>query len=369
MEAVGTLAGGIAHDFNNLLTVIIGYCSVLQMSMEDRDPLRVHIDPILSSSRKAADLIKSLLAFSRQQPISLKPLDLNEAIRHTEKLLKRLLTEDIELTTSLCPGEAMIMADAIQIEQILFNLATNARDAMKKGGTLIIETKLVVLDLEFIGVHGYGKPGGFVLLSVSDTGSGMDEAIKEKVFDPFFTTKEPGKGTGLGLSTVYGIVKQHDGYINMHSERGVGTTFQIYFPLVQEAAREEERSFPFTGRGSETILVAEDNEDVRRLIKSILSKYGYQVIEASDGQDAIDQLRMHKDIDLVLLDSVMPKKNGREVFDEISKTRPVVKAIFTSGYTRDIVLDKGIETKKVNFLSKPILPNELLHKVREVLDG
>jgi two-component system cell cycle sensor histidine kinase/response regulator CckA len=369
MEAVGTLAGGIAHDFNNLLTVIIGYCSVLQMSMEDKDPLRVHIDPILSSSRKAADLISSLLAFSRQQPISLKPLDLNETIGGTEKLLERLLTEDIELATSLCPGEATIMADTIQIEQVLFNLATNARDAMRKGGTLTIETKLVELDRDFINAHGYGEPGGFVLLSVSDTGSGIDEAIKEKVFDPFFTTKEPGKGTGLGLSTVYGIVKQHNAYINVHSERGVGTTFQIYFPLVQEAARAEEQPSPYTGRGSETILVAEDNEDVRRLIKSILSKYGYRVIEASDGQDAIDQLKIHEDVDLVILDSVMPRKNGREVFDEISRTRPEVKAIFTSGYTRDIVLDKGIEAGKVNFISKPILPNELLLKVREVLDG
>jgi PAS domain S-box-containing protein len=369
MEAVGTLAGGIAHDFNNLLTVIIGYCSVLQMSMEETDPLRVHLDPILSSSQKAADLIRSLLAFSRQQAVSLKLLDLNEVIKRTEKLLKRLLTEDVELTTSLFTREAFVLADTIQLEQILFNLATNARDAMRKGGVLTIGTRLVELDHDFINVQGCGKPGRFVLLSVSDTGSGMDPETKEKVFDPFFTTKDPGKGTGLGLSSVYGIVKQHDGCIIIDSEAGIGTTVQIYFPVAEAAVPEEEPSFPNPGTGSETILVAEDNEAVRRLMNSILSRSGYRVIEATDGQDAIDKLSIHKDVDLLILDSVMPRKNGREVFDEVSKIRPDAKAIFTSGYTKDIVLDKGIEMKKVNFISKPISPNDLLLKVREVLDS
>ncbi len=368
MEALGTLAGGIAHDFNNILTVISGYGSLLKMATENTSPLRAYVEPILSSSEKAAGLTRSLLAFSRQQPITLTPLNINKSIRGTEKLLKRLLTEDVELVASLASGELIVMADPTQMEQILFNLATNARDAMQKGGRLVIETRLVELDREYVNVHGYGAPGMFAMLLVSDTGTGMDSATREKIFDPFFTTKEMGRGTGLGLSTVYGIVKQHNGYIDVYSEPGVGTAFHIYFPVAQEAALEEKAPAPSAERGTETILVAEDNEDVMRLVRSILTRHGYTVIEALDGLDAVEKFRGHPEIDLVILDSVMPRKNGREVCDEVRAMRPDIKVIFTSGYTRDIVLDKGIETKEVDFLSKPILPEHMLNKVREVLD-
>ena len=288
MEAVGTMAGGIAHDFNNILTVISGYGSLLKMTVGEESPIRMYVDPILSSAEKAASLTQSLLAFSRQQPITLTPLDINNTIRKTEKLLKRLLTEDVELTTSLAAEDLVIMADATQMEQILFNLATNARDAMQKGGKLTVETRMVDLDEEFIAIHGYGQAGAYALLSVSDTGSGMNEGTREKIFDPFFTTKGIGKGTGLGLSTVYGIVKQHGGYINVYSEEGVGTTFHIYLPAVKGTADEVKATHYEHKGGNETILVAEDNEDVRRFMRSILARYGYRVVEAFDGEDALE---------------------------------------------------------------------------------
>jgi two-component system, cell cycle sensor histidine kinase and response regulator CckA len=368
MEAVGTLAGGIAHDFNNMLTVISGYGSLLKMAVENTSPLRSYIDPILASSEKAAHLTRSLLAFSRLGPVSLTPLDINKEIKATEKLLKRLLTEDVELTTTLASEDIIVMADPTQMEQILFNLATNARDAMQRGGKLFIQTRLVELDDEFLKTHGYGGPGMYALLSISDTGCGMDAATQERIFDPFFTTKEVGKGTGLGLSTVYGIVKQHNGYITVYSEPGGGTSFYLYLPALRAAILKKETPSPQLRRGHETILVAEDNEDVRRLVRSVLTKYGYSVIEAMDGQDAIDKLKKQRRIDLVILDSVMPKKNGREVYDEARVINPGIKVIFTSGYAKDIVLDKGIETKDVDFISKPISPDEMLIKVRESLD-
>ena len=240
MEAIGTLAGGIAHDFNNILTVITGFGTLLQMEMDEGSPSRIYVDQILSGSEKAAQLTRTLLAFSRQQPIALRPLNINETIGGAEKLLKRLLTEDIAVRTLLAPDEIIVMADATQIEQILFNLATNARDAMPRGGVLTIETNAVELDREFKRYHGYGEPGRYALLSVSDTGTGMDEATKEKIFDPFFTTKQVGKGTGLGLSSVYGLVKQHDGYITVYSESNMGTTFHIYLPVVAKGVEEEE---------------------------------------------------------------------------------------------------------------------------------
>jgi PAS domain S-box-containing protein len=369
MEAVGTLAGGIAHDFNNVLTIILGYAALLRTATDSASPLRMYVDPILSSAEKAAGLTKSLLAFSRQEPVNLSPLDMNKSVRGAEEILRRLVTEDVELKTSLAPDKIIIMADPTQMEQILFNLAVNGRDAMNKGGVLTIQTKLVRLDEEFVKTHGYGAPGAYGVLSVSDTGSGMDDATREKIFDPFFTTKEVGKGTGLGLSTVYGIVKQHHGYINVYSEPGMGTVFRLYFPAVQEESVEEEVATPAkTRKGSETILVAEDNDDVRRLVCNILSRQGYAVIEAVDGEDAIEKFRGHKGIDLIFLDSVMPRKNGRETWDEARAINPGIKVIFTSGYTRDVVLDKGIQDKEVDFISKPILPEELLVKVREVLD-
>jgi CheY-like chemotaxis protein len=260
------------------------------------------------------------------------------------------------------------MADMTQIDQILFNLATNARDAMPKGGALTIETTLVEMEPESTQIHEFIKPGRYALLSVSDTGIGMDETIREHIFDPFFTTKEVGKGTGLGLSTVYGAVKQHNGYITVYSEPRKGTTFHIYLPAINAVVEKEKPSPADIQRGRETILVAEDNEGVRGLIKAMLAKYGYTIIEAVDGEDALFKFNAHKNIDLLIIDSVMPKKNGREVYDEISKISPRIKVLFTSGYTRDVVLDKGIVDKEFDFISKPISLNDLLRKVREVLD-
>ncbi len=368
MEAIGILTGGIAHDFNNILTAIIGYGTLLRMQIGDRDVLRLYVDDILSSSEKAAALTQALLAFSRQQPVSLAPVDLNELVKGTVALLGRLLTEDIAMDTSLAPEKIVIMADASRIDQILINLATNARDAMQNGGTLTVETKRVQLDSEFIHFHGYGAEGYYALITVIDTGSGMDAQTRERIFDPFFTTKPVGKGTGLGLSTVYGIVKQHDGYINVYSEPGHGTTFNIYFPVASPEYVEIDGPRPEARGGTETILVAEDDKDVRRYVVEILVKHGYRVIEAIDGQDAIDKFREHHRIDLVLIDSVMPRRNGREAYDEIRRMAPHVKAVFTSGYTRDVILDKGIGDREFEFISKPLLPHALLAKVREVLD-
>jgi CheY-like chemotaxis protein len=260
------------------------------------------------------------------------------------------------------------MADATQIDQILFNLAANARDAMKKGGKLTIETKLFNMEDSFRMLHGFGDPGRYALMSVSDTGCGMDESTREKIFDPFFTTKELGKGTGLGLSTVYGIVKQHNGYIMVSSEPDMGTTFLVYFPVVETLIKEEETFFPVIRGGNETILIAEDDTSVRLLLKETLAKYGYKIFEATDGQDAVEKFKEYSNIDLIILDSVMPRKNGREAYDEIRKIEPLIKTIFMSGYTRDIVLDKGVEEKKVDFVSKPISPDIILKKIREVLE-
>ena len=369
VEAIGHLAGGIAHDFNNILTVLTGYASLLDMQMNEGDPLKAHVDQILSASRKASGLTQSLLTFSRQQSVTLLAVDINTIVRETLELLKRLVTEDIVLRTRLAPDTITIMADTIQIDQILFNLVTNAMDAMKKGGTLTIETDLVALD-ELVETHGFGKPGLYAVLSVTDTGEGMDETTKEKMFDPFFTTKEVGKGTGLGLSTVYGIVKQHGGYITVASEPKVGTSFRIYFPAVDRKMVDEDEPAPAGLKGgSETILVAEDDESVRRFLVEVLGLYGYRVIQAVDGEDAVRSFAVNPIVDLMIFDSVMPNKNGREAYDEIIRMRPGSRVLFISGYTRDVVLDKGVEEKEFAFISKPLFPNDLLRAVREVLDG
>jgi len=260
------------------------------------------------------------------------------------------------------------MADKSQMDQILFNLATNARDAMPKGGVLTIETTIADMDEMFNRVHGFGKPGRYVLINFSDTGEGMNRAIQEKIFDPFFTTKEQGKGTGLGLPTVYGIVKKHNGYITVYSEPGMGTTFRIYLPRTGVKTNEEKDIVLSLPKGTETILIAEDNEEVRRFIQEALTEHGYKTIETTDGEDAIDKFKQNKNINLIIVDSVMPKKNGREVYEEICEIDPRIKVLFTSGYTKDIVLTKGIEDGEFDFIAKPLLLNELLRKVREVLD-
>jgi PAS domain S-box-containing protein len=368
IESIGMLAGGVAHDFNNILTTMTGYATLLAMKISKEDPLQRYVGHILSASRKAADLTRSLLAFSRQQPLSLRPVDLNDILKETAQLLRRLLTEDILLKTLLCSEDLIVMADSTQIDQILFNLTTNARDAMPGGGSLSLETKLVELDSGSLRVYGINKPGKYALLKVSDTGVGMDEKTRERIFEPFFTTKEVGKGTGLGLSTVYGIVAQHKGFITVSSEPGVGTAFYLHLPVTGEVPRAEKPVAEEIERGRETILLAEDGEDVRRLIKEILVKYGYTVIEAADGEEAVRIfVKNSEKIDLLILDSIMPGKNGRAVYDEISRMNPRIRVLFMSGYTRDIVLDKGIEDKTFDFISKPVTPVELLKKVRHVL--
>jgi PAS domain S-box-containing protein len=370
MEAIGQLAGGVAHDFNNILTAVIGYGNLLQAKMSQDDPLRPYVEQILASSGKAVNLTQSLLAFGRKQIIELKPCKISTLIKNVEKLLTRLLTEDIELLTFVNGGDPTIMADPTQIDQILINLATNARDAMPNGGHLKIEVKLAEINRAFVSAHGYGEIGKYALLSVSDTGVGMDTKTREKIFDPFFTTKEVGKGTGLGLSIVYGIVKQHNGYINVDSEPGRGTTFHLYFPVVKMKEEETKTNTISVKGGSETILIGEDNVTVRQLAKEVLEQFGYTVIEARDGEDAISKFdEFSKTVDLVILDVVMPKKNGREVFEAIKAIRPNIKAFFMSGYTADILSDKGMHEERLDYVPKPLSPQELLNKVRAVLDS
>jgi PAS domain S-box-containing protein len=370
MEAVGQLAGGVAHDFNNILTAIMGYGSLMKMKMGDDDPSKNYLQQILDSAQRAANLTQGLLAFSRKQVISPKPAEVNKIIENVEKLLLRLIGEDIELKAVLADDNLTVMADSGQIEQVLVNLATNARDAMPEGGCLTIRTETGVLDHEFIKRHGYGKPGPYALISVTDTGTGMDEKTKERIFEPFFTTKEVGKGTGLGLSIVYGIVKQHNGYITCYSEPGKGATFKIFLPAIN-------REVPGTGTdvllpasgGTEAVLIAEDDAAVRALVKDVLEQSGYTVIAAVDGEDAIGRFAEHRDrVQLLILDVIMPKKNGKEVYEEIRKDRPDVKVIFSSGYTADILHKKGILERDLNFIPKPVSPTELLRLVRETLD-
>lgn len=370
LEAVGQLAGGVAHDFNNILTAIISYGTVLQMKLEAEDPLRQPAERILAAAERAAALTQSLLAFSRKQPANLRVLDLNELIRKAEKLLSRFIMEDIEFKVHLASEALIIMGDPGQIEQVLMNLITNARDAMPDGGTLSIETKTAVIDEEFISSHRYGNPGPYALLTVSDTGVGMDKEMQTKIFEPFFTTKEVGKGTGLGLSIVYGIIKQHTGFITVYSEPGIGTVFNIYLPVSMSDIEKTEPAEikPFRG-GTETLLLAEDDEDVRNITRTFFEEFGYKVISAKDGEEAINKFIENRDnIKLAILDVIMPRKNGKEVYDRIISERPDLKVLFVSGYTADIINHSGLLQEGVDIISKPVSPAMLLKKVREVLD-
>jgi CheY-like chemotaxis protein len=371
MEAVGELAGGIAHDFNNILTAVIGYGNLLKMKMASGDALISYVENILNSAEKAANLTQSLLTFSRKQVIDPRPLNLNSIIEKTEKLLSRLIGEEIRLNTIFHDRELIVVADSTQIEQILMNLATNARDAMPDGGELVIETRAIYLDEEFIRKHSGEKTGMYAMISVSDTGSGMDDDIMKKVFEPFFTTKEVGKGTGLGLAIVYGIVKQHDGFIEISSEMGRGTTFRILLPIVAETVQEKRSpDYSHIRKGAETILLVEDDMMVRELNRDVLEKFGYTVISAEDGEEAVRKyLENRGNIQMLLLDVILPKKNGREVYDEISSYDPQIRTLFMSGYTDDLIHKKGIFDSSVNFLPKPVSPMKLLQKVREVLDS
>ena len=369
MEAVGTLAGGVAHDFNNLLTAIIGFGNLLQMTLEEDTPPMTYTKQILLASDRAAVLTKRLLTFSRHQIINPSPMDINIIIRNLENILVRVISEEVEFKVELTEKKLTIMTDAGLIDQIIINLATNARDAMPNGGTLSIRTDIDVPDLESLQATEGGKPGQHALITVTDTGFGMDEKTRERIFDPFFTTKEVGKGTGLGLSMVYGLVKQHNGFIRVESTPGRGTTFQIYLPLIESQADEKNPgtlSFPMGN--NETVLVAEDDRLVMGLAREILGKHGYRIVEAADGEEAVARFTEHADrIEMVLLDVIMPKKNGKEVFEEIKKLKPNIKTLFMSGYTNDIIAGKGIIEEGINLISKPVHPGELLHKIREVL--
>lgn len=369
MEAVGALAGGISHDFNNILTAVIGYGDILQRQLAHDHAARHNVDQILLAAEKAANLVHGLLAFSRKQVMNPRPVDLNRIIINVEKLLSRLITEDITLRVRLTERETVIMADQGQIDQILMNLVTNARDAMPKGGALTIETAIMDMDMNFLKEHGFGARGHYVMVSISDTGTGMDEQSRQRIFEPFYTTKPMGKGTGLGLSIVYGIVKQHNGFLELQSKLGKGTTFRIYFPLIEEKAQESPGIARLLAMGeNQTVLVADDDLQVRSVINIILNKSGYRVIEAENGEAAVQQFRKNPDgIDLLVLDIVMPRMNGLDAYEEIRKLRPDVKVIFISGYTADVIDQKGAGYEDLNIVAKPISPNNLLLKIRETL--
>ncbi len=368
MEAIGTLAGGVAHDFNNLLSAIMGYASLLQMKIDRDSPLHSYVSHILTSSEKAANLTHSLLAFSRKQVIDLKPFVVNDAVEKLHRLLLRLIPEDVEFRIDKAPERLIALGDSGQIDQVIMNLVTNARDAMPRGGKLIISVNYTMIDSGFITTHGFGRPGEYAVITVSDTGAGMDEKTMEKIFEPFFTTKEVGRGTGLGLAIVYGIIKQHNGYIEVDSRPGEGSTFSVYLPLVWLEPMDEAIDEEIVG-GSETILIAEDNNELRALSVNVLEDNGYKVFAVRDGAEAVEAFRQHQsDIALTILDVVMPKMNGREAFEAIKKLDPSVKVIFASGYTDDIIEEKGMANGKYDFLGKPMTPGTLLKKIREILD-
>jgi signal transduction histidine kinase/ActR/RegA family two-component response regulator len=371
MEAIGRLAGGIAHDFNNLLTVIKGYSQLSLMEFKEGDPLKANIEEVQRAADRAAGLTRQLLAFSRRQILEMKVLDLNTILRDLDKMLRRVIGEDIELVTLLADDLGTVKADAGQIEQVVMNLAVNARDAMQKGGKLTIETANVELDENYARNHVAVKSGPYVMLSVSDTGVGMTPEVRDRVFEPFFTTKEKGKGTGLGLSTVYGIMKQSGGNIWVYSEPGKGTTFKIYLPRVDEPLEEAGEKVvqkELTGRG-ETILVVEDEEKVRQLTVQILTKNGYTVLEASHGDEASHICEQHKGpIHLMVMDVVMPGMNGRQLAKSLEPHHPEMKVLYMSGYTDNAIVHHGILEKGLSFLQKPFTMDGLVRKVREVLD-
>ncbi|MGO8732443.1 MAG: PAS domain-containing protein, partial [Terriglobia bacterium] len=372
MAAVGRLAGGVAHDFNNLLTIINGYSEMALELLHSSDPLRNSLEQIKSAGDRAASLTRQLLAFSRQQVLAPRVLDLNSLVADVEKMLRRLIGEDIELTLVRGPALGQMKADPGQIEQILMNLAVNARDAMPEGGKLVIETANVQLDDAYAQTHAVVTPGHYVMLAVSDTGIVMDAETQAHIFEPFFTTKEKHKGTGLGLATAYGIVKQSGGFIWVYSELGRGTTFKIYLPRVDEAAESAQISeVPRPSEaGSETILLVEDEGAVRALAASILRAQGYKVLESTSPEDALRIGEQHQEpIDLLLTDVVLPKMSGRKIAEHLTGLRPTMKVLYMSGYTDDAVVRNGVLETGTAFLQKPFTPSGMARKVREVLDA
>ncbi|HET6420178.1 MAG TPA: PAS domain S-box protein, partial [Geobacteraceae bacterium] len=370
MESIGVLAGGVAHDFNNMLNAIYGYGEIIRDNVTGYDELvKDSIDQVLKAAARAAELTRGLLAFSRKQVTNPKPVYIDDVIANTGKIIRRVIGEDIEFVTEFLDRELLVMADTGQMEQVLMNLTTNARDAMPNGGRLSISACRTEVENGAETLYDLQAPGGYALISVADTGTGIEGDSLGKLFDPFYTTKEVGRGTGLGLSIVYGIVKQHNGSVLVISEPGKGTAVNIRLPLIEgTAAEEEEKTADPLDGGTETLLLAEDEEIVRSLLKTILERSGYRVILAADGKEAVAKFREHDDISLVLSDMIMPGKNGREILEEIRSIKPRIGVIFISGYSADILPKKGIREEGIEFITKPVRKDELLRKIREVLD-
>jgi two-component system cell cycle sensor histidine kinase/response regulator CckA len=371
MEAVGRLAGGIAHDFNNILTAIKSYSELLIEDMATDKGRVEDVKEIREAADRAAALTRQLLAFSRQQLLRPRVLDLNTTIRDLKGMLERLIGADIEVKTQLAPTIGMVTADPGQIEQVLMNLVVNARDAMPDGGTIDIETSNVELDDEYARTHASTRPGPYVMLAVSDTGQGMSREIQTRVFEPFFTTKEKGKGTGLGLSTVYGIVKQSGGSIWMYSEPGQGTTFKIYLPRVDAVVDDNVVAPILNGHGgNETILLVEDEDSVREVASRILRRQGYSVVEASNGTEALREFgERGREFDLIITDIVMPGMGGLELAQRVREWAPAARILFTSGYTEDAVLRRSFLDPGAEFIEKPFTPAHLAERTRQVLDS
>ncbi len=371
MDAIGNLAGGIAHDFNNLLSVILGLGSVVVADLKPNDPLRADIEEIVKAGERAAALARQLLAFGRQQVLEPKVVNVNEVVRGMEKMLRRMIGEDVDLDVRLSGGLDAVLADVGQLEQVLMNLVVNARDAMPRGGKLTVETKNVVFDREYSNSHVGVAGGEYVMLAVSDTGVGMDRQTQARIFEPFFTTKEKGKGTGLGLSTVFGIVKQSGGHVWVYSEPGVGTTFKVYLPRHAGRVAAPESQAPITRlTGSETVLLVEDDDQVRTVARSILRRSGYNVLEAKNAGEALLMCEQHpQPIHLLLTDVVMPQMSGVQLAQRLASVRPAMRVLCMSGYTDDAALRHGVVDSAMAFVQKPLTPAGLLQKVRQVLDA
>jgi signal transduction histidine kinase len=371
MEAVGRLAGGVAHDFNNLLTVITGYSDMLLAGRDLKDSQRTALEEIRRAAERGGGLTHQLLSFSRRQPLQPRNVHINELLLNTEKLLRRLIGEDIELVTILAGAQDAVHADPGRLEQVIMNLVVNARDAMPAGGKLTIETANVFVGEPFLAKQLAVEPGAFLMLSISDTGVGMDEATQSHLFEPFFTTKNPGRGTGLGLATAYGIIRQSAGAIRIQSELGKGTTVRIYLPMAEVKPQPViEKPAPEPSTGIETILLVEDETRVRKLIVDVLTSRGYQVLEATRGEEAVRLCSTYDGaIDLAVVDVVMPEISGPDVVRQMMGIRPDLHVLYISGYTDEAVVHHGISETGGSFLQKPFLPDALARKVRDVLDA
>ena len=369
MEAVGRLAAGVAHDFNNLLTAILGYCELMIAELPPEDSRRSDLEEIHKAGTRGAGLTRQLLAFSRKQIVEPRPLDLNAVVEGMKPMLARLIGEDVDVSVRLSSDVATVVADPAQVEQILMNLAVNARDAMPRGGMLTIATENVELDEHYAATHAEVKPGPYVALTVSDTGTGMTPDVQARLFEPFYTTKEAGKGTGLGLATVHGIVKQHGGHVGLYSEVGSGSSFHVYLPRTR-AAQVVPEVRAQTGQigGTETILVVEDAEGLRQLVRRVLERQGYTVFEAANANEALAKLAQAPAVDLLLTDVIMPGASGPELTQQIVEQRPAIKVIYMSGYTEDAISHHGVLNPGVAFLHKPFTSKALGRKIRQLLD-